>query len=272
MPARYRLGDRVHDLATRTLVMGILNRTPDSFYDHGATFALDAFLRRADEHRRGGRRHPRRRWREGRARCRRVGGRGARPRGRADRGAARRASTSPSRVTRGGRRCSTRRAAPARSSATTSAASATPTTCGSRRSTGRRSWPPTSGSEPRVADPEPHYDDLLGDVTAFLLDRAGAARGRRARRRSRSRSTPGSTSARRPAQSAVLLRESDALASHGYALLLSASNKRFLGELLDARRSTSAVPRRWRRWRTASRTGAASCGCTTSPGAPRCAA
>ena len=42
MPARYRLGDRVHDLGTRTLVMGILNRTPDSFYDQGATFELDA--------------------------------------------------------------------------------------------------------------------------------------------------------------------------------------------------------------------------------------
>ena len=47
MPAfRYRLGDEVHDLTTRTLVMGILNRTPDSFYDHGATFELDALLRR----------------------------------------------------------------------------------------------------------------------------------------------------------------------------------------------------------------------------------
>jgi dihydropteroate synthase len=46
---RYRLGDVVHDLTTHTLVMGILNRTPDSFYDHGATFRLDALLRRADE-------------------------------------------------------------------------------------------------------------------------------------------------------------------------------------------------------------------------------
>ena len=35
-----------------------------------------------------------------------------------------------------------------------------------------------------------------------------------------------------PAQSAVLLRESGAFASHGFALLLSASNKRFLGDLL----------------------------------------
>src|SRR5205085_1488360 len=30
------------------LVMGILNRTPDSFYDQGATYALDALLRRAE--------------------------------------------------------------------------------------------------------------------------------------------------------------------------------------------------------------------------------
>ena len=29
--------------------MGILNRTPDSFYDRGATWAFDAFLRRAEE-------------------------------------------------------------------------------------------------------------------------------------------------------------------------------------------------------------------------------
>ncbi len=28
--------------------MGILNRTPDSFYDKGATFALDAFYSRAE--------------------------------------------------------------------------------------------------------------------------------------------------------------------------------------------------------------------------------
>ncbi|MGZ4688535.1 MAG: dihydropteroate synthase, partial [Acidimicrobiia bacterium] len=45
---RFRLGDVVHDLTSRTLVMGILNRTPDSFYDHGETFELDALVRRAE--------------------------------------------------------------------------------------------------------------------------------------------------------------------------------------------------------------------------------
>ena len=38
----------MHDITTRTLVMGILNRTPDSFFDRGATFGLDDLLRRAE--------------------------------------------------------------------------------------------------------------------------------------------------------------------------------------------------------------------------------
>src|SRR3954451_12186999 len=42
-----RLAGVRHDVTTRTLVMGILNRTPDSFYDRGATWGFDAFLDRA---------------------------------------------------------------------------------------------------------------------------------------------------------------------------------------------------------------------------------
>ena len=41
------LGGRRYDLTHRALVMGILNRTPDSFYDKGATFALDKLYARA---------------------------------------------------------------------------------------------------------------------------------------------------------------------------------------------------------------------------------
>ncbi len=44
-----QLGDRTCDLRTRALVMGILNRTPDSFFDQGRTWSFDAFLRRADD-------------------------------------------------------------------------------------------------------------------------------------------------------------------------------------------------------------------------------
>lgn len=41
------LGGRRFDISSRALVMGIINRTPDSFYDHGATWRWDAFWRRA---------------------------------------------------------------------------------------------------------------------------------------------------------------------------------------------------------------------------------
>ena len=144
MPARYRLGDRVHDLGTRTLVMGILNRTPDSFYDHGATFALDAFLRRADEIVAEG------------ADIVDVGGVKAGPGDEVSEDEELDRVVGPIEALHDRfdvaiscdtwrAACSTPRAPPAPSSATTSAASATPTTCGSRRSTARRWWPPTSG-------------------------------------------------------------------------------------------------------------------------------
>lgn len=44
-----QLGDRAYDLTDRGLVVGILNRTRDSFYDAGAYFELDALLRRAEQ-------------------------------------------------------------------------------------------------------------------------------------------------------------------------------------------------------------------------------
>ncbi len=85
---------------------------------------------------------------------------------------------------------------------------------------------------PRVPDPDPHYDDLLTDVRAFLVDR-----GRRAEAAGLAPEQvavdAGLDLGKTPAMSAVLLRESDHLADCGYTLLLSASNKRFLGELLD---------------------------------------
>ncbi len=47
-PTVVELGSRRYDVTSRVLVMGIVNRTPDSFYDHGATFELDRALRRAE--------------------------------------------------------------------------------------------------------------------------------------------------------------------------------------------------------------------------------
>jgi dihydropteroate synthase len=44
-----RLGPHRYDITRRAVVVGILNRTRDSFYDAGRYFALDALLRRAGE-------------------------------------------------------------------------------------------------------------------------------------------------------------------------------------------------------------------------------
>jgi dihydropteroate synthase len=43
------LGGRAHDLTSRALVIGVLNRTRDSFYDPGAHLELDRLLRRAEQ-------------------------------------------------------------------------------------------------------------------------------------------------------------------------------------------------------------------------------
>src|SRR5699024_6881406 len=36
------IGGHTFDLARRAVIMAVVNRTPDSFYDRGATFALEA--------------------------------------------------------------------------------------------------------------------------------------------------------------------------------------------------------------------------------------
>lgn len=85
---------------------------------------------------------------------------------------------------------------------------------------------------PRVADPEPVYADLVGEVSSFLLDRA---------RRAEQAGIPhqrvivdaGLDLGKTACQSLELLRASNRLAELGYPLLLSASNKTFLGKLFD---------------------------------------
>jgi dihydropteroate synthase len=44
------LGDHPFDITHRAVVMGILNRTPDSFFDKGTYFGFDDFLRKAEQH------------------------------------------------------------------------------------------------------------------------------------------------------------------------------------------------------------------------------
>ncbi|MGL4174261.1 MAG: dihydropteroate synthase [Actinomycetota bacterium] len=45
----WRIGSRVFDFRHRVAVMAIVNRTRDSFYDQGATFAWDAAMRAVDD-------------------------------------------------------------------------------------------------------------------------------------------------------------------------------------------------------------------------------
>jgi dihydropteroate synthase len=240
MPA-FRLGDRVHDLENRTLVMGILNRTPDSFYDRGATYDADRLLRRAEQLVHEG------------ADVLDIGGVKAGPGPDVDE------AEELDRVVPTIEALHSRLDVPL--SVDTWRATVLDAACAAGAVVGND----ISGFadpeylavaakaqasvvathirlRPRVPDPEPVYGDLLTDVTEFLLARADAAR-HAGLGREQIALDAGLDLGKTPAMSAVLLRESDALASHGYALLLSASNKRFLGELfgldIDDRRELS---------------------------------
>ncbi len=85
---------------------------------------------------------------------------------------------------------------------------------------------------PRVPDPDPHYDDVTQSVTDFLLERrqraldAGITMDRIVL-------DAGLDLGKTAGQSLQLLRDSDRLAALGSPLLLSASNKTFLGVLFD---------------------------------------
>jgi dihydropteroate synthase len=227
----YRLGDQVHDLTHRTLVMGILNRTPDSFYDAGLTYELDALVRRAEQLVVDG------------ADLLDVGGVKAGP------------------GPEVGEAEELDRVVPAieaihsrldiaisvdtwRATVLAEACRAGAVVGNDISGFGDPGYLPAAAAagasvvathirlRPRVADPDPRYDDLVGDVTRFLLDRAARAEAAGLAREQISIDA-GLDLGKTPRQSAVLLRESDVLAATGYTLLLSASNKRFLGELLD---------------------------------------
>ena len=85
---------------------------------------------------------------------------------------------------------------------------------------------------PRIPDPQPDYADVVTEVSDFLLDRAGQAAAA-GLSRERIILDAGLDLGKTAEQSVALLRASDRLAGHGYPLLLSASNKTFIGRLLD---------------------------------------
>lgn len=85
---------------------------------------------------------------------------------------------------------------------------------------------------PRVADPEPHYDDVTKTVCEFLIERRQRALDAGVTSQ-RIIVDAGLDLGKTAAQSLQLLRDSSQLASLGAPLLLSASNKTFLGVMFD---------------------------------------
>jgi dihydropteroate synthase len=226
-----RLGDRAFDLRTRTLVMGILNRTPDSFYDKGATFSLDALLRRADVLVAEG------------ADVLDVGGVKAGPGPEVDE-AEELDRVVPAIEALHARfdvplSVDTWRASVARAGYRAGAVVgndisgfADPDYLAVAAQAGATVVATHIRIGPRIPDPEPEYDDVVASVREFLEDRATRARSAGVGA-DRIVLDAGLDLGKTAAQSLELLRASGVLAGLGYPLLLSASNKTFLGVLLD---------------------------------------
>ncbi len=225
----FALGPRTYDLSTRALVMGILNRTRDSFYPPAATFELDDFLSRAEALVGAG------------ADLLDVGGVKAGP------GEAVSESEELERVVPAIEALVARFDVPVSvdtwRAAVAEAAFAAGAWLGNDISgfadphyleVAARAGASVVATHirlaPRVPDPDPHYDDVTGTVAAFLAERreralaAGIGPERVVL-------DAGLDLGKTTAHSLTLLRDSSELAALGSPLLLSASNKTFLGDL-----------------------------------------
>ena len=221
-----------YDIGTRALVMGILNRTPDSFYDGGQYFDFDRFLTKADGLVAEG------------ADFLDVGGVKAGP------GPEVTESEELDRVVPAVEALAQRFDIPI--SVDTFRASVLDESCKAGAVIGNDisgfadpEFLPVAARHgasvvachvrlaPRVPDPEPVYRDVVDDVRVFLAERgqwaldAGIPR-------ERIMVDAGLDLGKTPAMSAELLRASDDLVRLGFPVFLSASNKRFLGELVGA--------------------------------------
>lgn len=220
------------DITTRALVMGILNRTPDSFFDGGEYFGFDEFLEKAAGLVDAG------------ADFLDVGGVRLKPGDEVD------AQEEMDRVVPAVEALRSRFDLPI--SVDTFRASVARECFGAGASVGND----TSGFAdpdflrvaadaeaavvachvrlaPRFADPNPLYGDLVPDVVAFLTERARWAEdaGIPAQRIMVDHALDLGKNAE---MSAELLRRSDELAAVGYPVFLSTSNKGFLGVLTGA--------------------------------------
>ncbi len=104
---------------------------------------------------------------------------------------------------------------------------------------------------PRIPDPDPVYDDVVETVAAYLVERGSWAR-TAGLTPDRIMVDAGLDLGKTATQSLTLLRASDRLAGLGYPLLLSASNKTFLGKVLDLE-----IDQRWAASMSATALGAA---------------
>ena len=226
------LGTHRYDITYRALVMGILNRTPDSFFDQGGYWSFDAFLATAE-----------RLVDEG-ADFLDVGGVKAGPgpevteQEELDRvlpavGALVARFDLP--VSIDTWRASVARAAYAAGAVVGNDISgfADPDYLPAAVEAGASVVATHIRLAPRVPDPEPRYDDLVGDVCAFLADRAAAAEAA-GLPADQIMVDAGLDLGKTEPQSLELLRSSDRLVDLGYPVFLSASNKRFLGALVGA--------------------------------------
>ena len=211
--------------------MGILNRTPDSFFDQGANFAFDSFLKKAEQLVLDG------------ADLLDVGGVKAGPGEEVTE--AEELDRVVSSVAEIAKRfdvpisIDTWRASVAKACFEQGAVVgndisgfADPEYLSVASSAGASVVATHIRLKPRVADPNPEYNNLLEDVTTFLLDRAAQAHAAGIPKE-RIIIDAGLDLGKTASQSIRLLRGSDQLASQGYPLLLSASNKTCLGVLLD---------------------------------------
>ena len=226
-----RIGDTSHDITHRALVMGILNRTPDSFYDRGADWAFDRFLERAESHVANG------------ADILDVGGVKAGPGEEvteaeeldrvvpAVEALVERFDTPISVDTW---RASVARECYSRGALVGNDISgfADPDYVVAAAEHGASVVATHIRLRPRVADPNPSYDDVVNDVATFLADRAAQALAAGVAA-DRVIVDAGLDLGKTAAQSIELLRGSAVLANLGFPLLLSVSNKTCLGVLLD---------------------------------------
>jgi dihydropteroate synthase len=225
------LGERTFDLSDRALIMGILNRTPDSFYDRGATYELDQLLTRAEQLVQEG------------ADILDIGGVKAGP-GPEVTEAEEQDRVVPTIAMLHARfdvplSVDTWRASVARESYREGAVLgndisgfADPDYLEVAAAAGASVVATHIRLAPRVRDPEPVYEDVVDSVSEFLLSRA------------RSASDAGIPAERivvdagfdlgkTAEQSLELIRATGRLSSLGYPLLISASNKTFLGQILE---------------------------------------